>query len=232
MKRKIYTAAAIILVAAVLAFLPHYTQVISYGEADVKFILDAGHGGLDGGASAADGTIESGLNLSICLKLDAIMGLCGYPTVLTRYIEDISYPESANTIHKKKVYDQKSRIELINSVENALVVSIHLNKFSDSQPRGAQVLYNGLGSSKELAEYMQAQFTNVLQNGNKRSAARVPKDIYLMKQINCPGLIVECGFLSNPDETRLLKTDLYQTKLAAIIAASCMKYKDIKGAAA
>ena len=126
------------------------------------------------------------------------MGLCGYPTVLTRYIEDISYPESANTIHKKKVYDQKSRIELINSVENALVVSIHLNKFSDSQPRGAQVLYNGLGSSKELAEYMQARFTNVLQT--EQAQCSEGSDIYLMKRVAAPALSLSAAFIK-PDET-------------------------------
>jgi N-acetylmuramoyl-L-alanine amidase len=195
----------------------------------VKFVLDAGHGGADGGASASDGTLESGLNLSICQKLDAVLGLCGYPSVLTRDSEDINYPQSADTIHKKKVYDQKSRVELVNSTQNAFLISIHLNKYPSSQPHGAQVLFNGLGGSRELAELMQSLFIGVLNDGNKRPAAKVPKDIYLMKQINSPGIIVECGFLSNPQEVELLKTEVYQTKLAAIITAACVKYKDING---
>ena len=228
MKRKIIIASAIILIAAVLAYVPHYTQVISYGESTVKFVVDAGHGGADGGALASDGTPESGLNLSICQKLDAILGLCGYPTVLTRASENINYPESADTIHKKKVYDQKSRVELVDSTPNAFLISIHLNKYPSSQPHGAQVLFNGLAGSKELAEHMQSLFIGVLNDGNKRPAVKVPKDIYLMKQINNPGIIVECGFLSNPREVQLLKTEIYQTKVASIIAAACVKYKDIK----
>jgi N-acetylmuramoyl-L-alanine amidase len=103
----------------------------------------------DGGAVGPDGTYESALNLSICHKLDAILGLYGYSQVLTRNSEEIDYPGGADTIRKKKIYDQNRRLELINSVETACSSALHLNKFPSAQPRGAQALSNGTERAKE-----------------------------------------------------------------------------------
>ncbi len=216
-------AAALIFLILFTVFRPEGRAAAAYGGERIRFILDAGHGGADGGAVGPDGTYESALNLSICHKLDAILGLYGYSQVLTRNSEEIDYPGGADTIRKKKIYDQNRRLELINSVENGLLISIHLNKFPSAQPRGAQALYNGTERAKELAECMQALFIETLRDGNRRAAARIADDIYLMKMADCPSVLVECGFMSNPDEFALLKTEAYRTKLALVIAASCVK---------
>jgi N-acetylmuramoyl-L-alanine amidase len=225
MKHKITfaTAAILTLFLFITLILPESRVAVSYNNGPYKFILDAGHGGADGGAVGPDGTYESTLNLNICQKLDAVLGLFGYSTVLTRNSEEIDYPDSADTIHKKKVYDQNSRIELINSVENGILISIHLNKYPSAQPHGAQALYSKATCSRELAECMQSLFIETLQDGNRRAAAQIPSDVYLMKKVSCPAVLVECGFMSNPDEFALLKTDSYRTKLAVLIAASCVK---------
>ncbi len=215
---------ALLLALALALIQPPDSPAINYGAGKAAFILDAGHGGADGGAVASDGTAESALNLSICLKLDAILGLFGYSQILTRESEELDYPDSAGTIREKKIYDQKKRVELINSVENGILVSVHLNKYPSSQPHGAQALYNRTELGKRLAESMQALFIETLIDGNRRAAAPVPDDIYLMKSVKCPAVLVECGFLSNDGELALLKTDSYRTKLAAIIAAACVKF--------
>jgi len=187
-------------------------------------VIDPGHGGEDGGAQSADGLIESGVNLDISLRMDAICKLMGIQTVLTRESSDINYPDDARTTAARKKYDQNQRLELINSIPTAVMVSIHQNKFPDSRPKGSQVLYSAADGSKELGEIMQANLVSGIYPENRRVAAPISKKIYLTRMAKCPAVLVECAFLSNPEEAALLRTDKYKISLAVVILGSYMQY--------
>ena len=189
-------------------------------------IIDPGHGGEDGGAVSITGIKESTLNLAIAQKLDLILAFYGVRTVMTRTTENIEYSDSATTIRKKKVEDQNNRIDLINSIDNAVVISIHQNNYPSSGPFGAQALYASTEGSKAFAEYMQQLLVDAVNPENRRTAAKISSDILLMNSIACPAILVECGFLSNPEEEALLKTQAYQLKLAAVIAAGYLYNED------
>ena len=183
-------------------------------------IIDPGHGGEDGGAVSPNGLVESEVNLDISLKLRDVFLLFGISPVMTRESETIDYPPGADTVSSKKVADQKSRVELINSFDNAFLISIHQNTFPSSKPFGAQVLYADTQGSMEFAINLQELLILKLDPDNYRTAAQIPDTIYLMKNISCPAVLIECGFLSNPEDEKLLISDEYKLKLALTIASS------------
>lgn len=185
----------------------------------LTLVIDAGHGGEDGGAVSDTGNIESEINLSIALKLEQIMGLYGVDPVMTRSSGDISYPDDAGTISSKKTADTRNRVKLVNSIDNPVLISIHQNKYTSSGPFGAQVLYSDTSGSKDFAETLQELLISKINPENYRTASEIQENVYIMNNVDCPAVLVECGFLSNPDENRLLETDSYKTKLAAVIAS-------------
>ena len=183
-------------------------------------ILDAGHGGEDGGASSASGSQESDINLEIVLKAEALMGFLGVPTELTR-AEDISiYSAGASTLREKKISDLKNRVAMIRDVPNAMLISVHQNHFTDSRYSGAQVFYSEGDVGRQWGEYAQEVLRQTLNPDNGRSAKPVPDGIYLFEHIDCPSLLVECGFLSNGEEASLLLTEPYQRKIAMALAGA------------
>lgn len=182
-------------------------------------VIDPGHGGTDGGSVSPGGVIESGINLTICLKMEQIFAFLGTVPVMTRDSEKIDYPDSANSAKEQKTYDQKRRVEIINSVKNAVLISIHQNEYSTSSPFGAQVLYAVTPGSKEFSEYLQNSLVVTLNPSNHRLITQIPSHIYIMKHITCPAVLIECGFLSNPSEEILLQDDVYQTKIAATVVS-------------
>ena len=187
-------------------------------------ILDAGHGGTDGGSSAADGTLESNINLQITLKTDAVLGLLGQETLLVRTTDTDLADDTAKTIAQKKVTDIHNRVNLINSHPEALLVSIHQNAFSQERYYGAQVFYDAVGESKVLAEALQANLNSCVDPTNHRKAKAIQPEVYLMNHIEVPGILVECGFLSNPTEGEKLKTSDYQNQLAVAIAVTAFNH--------
>lgn len=187
-------------------------------------ILDAGHGGEDGGASSAAGDKESDINLDIVLKLESLMAFLGVETVLTRS-EDISiYDEGCTTLREKKVSDLKNRVELVQSTSNATLISIHQNTFTDSRYQGAQVFYGTGDLSRQWGICTQDTIAAFLDRQNTRQAAGIPDHVYLFKHITCPAILVECGFLSNGEEASLLLTDTYQRKIAITLAGAYLQY--------
>ena len=186
-------------------------------------IIDAGHGGFDGGAVAPDGTLEKDLNLSVALKLDSVLKIMGYDTVLVRDT-DVSTADDKGTERSQKVSDIKARLRLTEKYKDALFVSIHMNKYTSPQPHGAQVFYSQVDGSKELAECIQRSITAGVQTDNKRVVKKTTKDIYLLYHAVIPSVIAECGFISNPDDLLKLKSDEYQLKMAAAIAAGINDY--------
>ena len=186
-------------------------------------ILDAGHGGEDGGASSASGNKESDVNLNIVLKTEALMAFLGVRTELTRSEDQSMHSEGASTIHEKKVSDLKNRVEFVNSIPDAMLISVHQNYFTDSRYSGSQVFYNGGDVSRQWGEGTQEIFRQVLNPDNDRAAKVIPQNIFLFSHISCPAILVECGFLSNGEEASLLMTDAYQRKISLALAGAYLK---------
>lgn len=185
-------------------------------------IIDAGHGGEDGGAISCTGKYESQYNLSISLRLRDLLQLLGYNTIMVR-TTDTSVYTSGSTIAQRKVSDLKERVRIANSYKNALLVSIHQNYFQESKYSGAQVFYSNQNGSKQLAEMLQNSFITILNPGSHREEKR-GEGIYLLEKVQCPGILVECGFISNPNEERLLLSAQYQKSICAVISATVSSY--------
>jgi len=185
-------------------------------------VIDAGHGGVDCGAVSCTGVYESAINLEIALKLNDLMHLMGIQTVMIRDTDRSVYTQG-NTIAAKKVSDIKERIRIVNSTPNGILISIHQNFFPDSRYSGVQVFYNDNDGSKDLAEQLQTEFRTTLLPKNKRQIKKA-SGIYLMEHIQCEGVLIECGFLSNPEEEATLRTDAYQQKLSTVIATTVSQY--------
>ncbi len=185
-------------------------------------VIDAGHGGPDGGAVSRTGSQESGINLFIAKKLELICRLYGVPAHMTRR-EDISlHDASTDSLRQKKNSDLKNRVKLVNSLDHVLLISIHQNSFPDSRYKGAQVFYSRHTLSKPLSELIQSYLRTALDADNKRVPAR--SDAYLIEQVSCPAVLVECGFLSNVEEAAQLAQDAYQTRIAMSVAASYFSF--------
>lgn len=180
-------------------------------------VIDAGHGGEDGGASSCTGKPESTINLDIALRLDDIFHLLGYDTVMIRKTDTAVYTKG-ETISQKKVSDLKNRVQMVNSRPNALLLSIHQNHYSDQRYSGGQVFYAETDGSQELAKQIQSAFVQTINPGSKRDVKK-GSGIYLLEKLTVPGVLVECGFLSNPEEEGKLCTPEYQKKLCSILAA-------------
>ena len=185
-------------------------------------ILDAGHGGEDGGAVSITGAPESKINLAIVLKLRDVLGLYGVDPILLRE-EDISlHDDDANTLREKKRSDLKNRVAVIDAVEGGTLLSIHQNTYPGSRYHGAHVFYAPTEGSQELAEHFQNSIKAALQPENERAVKRIPDTVYIMNHVTCPAVLIECGFLTNPEEEALLRDEDYQRKLSAVIAAAWM----------
>ena len=183
-------------------------------------VIDAGHGAPDGGAVGVSGLREDRINLEIAKRLEAALALLGMDTDMTRTGPDCISTEG-ETIRRKKQSDLQNRVALINALPSAVVVSIHQNHFPDSRYSGPQVFYSSGG--EKLAASAQRALTAALAPGSKRES-KAASGVYLMEQITHPGILVECGFLSNPEEERKLNDPAHQKKIAAILAAVVADY--------
>ncbi len=185
-------------------------------------IIDAGHGGEDGGAISVTGIRESGLNLEISHRLNDFLNFLGIRTQMIRKT-DISVYTEGDTIAQKKVSDIRQRVHIVETTPNALLLSIHQNNFSEEKYRGAQVFYAATDGSPELAEKLQSSLAAHVDPNNHR-ACKQAQDIYLMKHVSCTAVLIECGFLSNYAEEQLLQDAQYQKKLAAAIGCCIYNY--------
>lgn len=197
-----------------------------------KIIIDAGHGGMDGGAVGYNNTIEKDINLKIAKKLETMLTACGFEVLMTRETDCMLGEETLKnaTIREKKVKDIRTRVEMINSHPDAVLLSIHQNLFSVSKYNGAQMFYSTKNSdSKAIATFLQNRFSTMLQKDNTRAVKPVGDNIYLMNHIDVPAVLIECGFISNALEASMLSDDEYQNKIAFVIYAALTDYfaKDI-----
>lgn len=194
-----------------------------------QLILDAGHGGEDGGAVSLTGVPESHINLSITLKLDQLLGFYGVSPILLRETDISLHDPESDTLRKKKVSDLRNRVAAIEDVENAVLLSIHQNTFSNAAYHGAQTFYRAGKESEALAQLMQDTLREGADPENRRTPTKIPNTIYLMKHITCPAVLVECGFLSNPAEEAKLRDDGYQIRLATCMASAWLRSGEIQG---
>ena len=191
-------------------------------------VIDAGHGGEDGGAVGFGGVLEKDVNLKISRKLKCILMLLGVDCVMTRN-EDVALSDDEEKLRERKLSDMRSRVNLVNNIPSATLVSIHQNSFGDSACSGAQVFFSGGNAmSKALADSVQNMLKIGVDKDNKRVAKCADKNIYILQRANCPAVLVECGFITNEKESELLRSDVYQTKISVCIAAGYLKYKSEK----
>lgn len=183
-------------------------------------VLDAGHGGIDGGAISDSGLKESDINLQIALKTEALVRFLGINTVMTRETDTDNSDNKAYSEHDNLV----QRVKLANSTDNAVLISIHQNKFPSAVVSGAEVMYSDNDDSKALGLITQDNLVTLLDSSNRRVARPAPKELLLTSSVECPTILVECGFMSNPQEVQKLASNDYQLKLAAILAGSYIQF--------
>jgi N-acetylmuramoyl-L-alanine amidase len=199
-------------------------------EQESKTILiDPGHGGIDGGASSKDGTIEKNINLNIGLLLGANLKSQGYKVEYTR-TEDVGLYTEGKSVKEKKYEDLNKRVSLKEETNCDVFVSIHLNTFPQSSCKGAQVWYSSYNDSERLANIMQNTLKDKLDQSNKREPKAAGTQYKVLRgNDNMAGVIVECGFLSNPEECQKLKDENYQNKIADSLAESISIYLKERG---
>ncbi len=192
---------------------------------DKTVIIDPGHGGVDGGAVGYNGVIEKDINLKISLKLRTFFEASGFRVIMTRE-DDISiYDEGSDTVREKKKTDIYNRSKLLEENPDAIFISIHQNKFEQSQYSGTQVFYSGNNdNSKLLAQFIQTNVKDMLQKNNDRQIKPAGDNLYILYHAKSPAVMVECGFLSNPQESVLLQDDKYQDKIAFAIYCGTLDY--------
>ena len=207
-----------------LLFSPEDGGFLNTSAEDEKItvVIDPGHGGRDGGAVGKDGTLEKDLNLAVALKLKAILESADIQVVMTRETDiELASPDSSH----KKADDLKARLQLAQNQKNAIFISIHMNKFPVEKYRGLQVYYSENNpESLTFAQAVQNTAQDSLQNTSDRKVKPAGDSIYLMKNLEIPAILVECGFLSNEAERELLKDESYQKKLALCISAALLSY--------
>ena len=225
MKKKLALKAAyigIILLTLTLASLGSRAVAVISQSLPIRrehcFVIDPGHGGMDGGAISCTDKPESAYNLEISLRLRDLMHFLGYNTKMIR-TEDVSVHTSGDTIARKKLSDLKERVRICEETDGAILLSIHQNTFPDSRYYGPQVFFSAWEGSEELAGIIQ----NSLDPEGKRRIKRAD-GIYLMEHTSCPGVLIECGFLSNHQEEAKLRSGEYQKFLCCHIAAAAAKF--------
>lgn len=188
-------------------------------------IIDAGHGGDDGGAIGIDGTVEKDINLDIALKLEKLLKFYGFDVIMTRTEDIMTCDDGLDSLRKRKVSDIHNRFDVLEKNPDAVFISIHQNKFEDNSQHGTQVFYSGNNDeSKLLAESIQNSIVSVLQPDNSRVVKKSGSGIYLLYHAKLPAVLVECGFISNSAEVKRLNDEKYRMKIAILIADGLIKY--------
>ena len=223
---------SVVLIASVIGSFSHfiidYAVSVGSGAMDhprsLTVVLDAGHGGEDGGAVGHDGTLEKDLNLILCYQIRDILNSQGINVVMTREEDRLLYKDSENIKGRRKQYDLRNRVNIAKECDDALFVSIHMNKFPEEKYSGLQVYYSRNNKdSKNIAQSIQSATARYLQSDNSRQIKESTGNIYLLDMLECPAVLIECGFLSNPNECAQLNSEEYRKKLALIISISLIE---------
>ncbi|MDD2361770.1 MAG: N-acetylmuramoyl-L-alanine amidase [Oscillospiraceae bacterium] len=201
----------------------HSSKHQNDAQTEKVLLIDPGHGGRDGGASASDGTVEKNINLAISLPLADMLRIFGYPVGMTRVNDRMVCDSELVPLRQQKISDMKNRLKKYNS--SRLTISIHQNHFSQSQYHGTQIFYGKQNEeSRLLAASIRQIVLDKLQPQNTRELKKATKDIYLLSNATTPAIIIECGFLSNSTELSKLKDEEYQQNMACAIACGVLAY--------
>ena len=193
---------------------PKTNETVTLPVSGKTVVLDAGHGTPDEGAESSNGTTEAETNLKIALKVQNLLEQSGCTVILTRSDEKAIYDLDSKTLKQKKISDIHNRVKIGNESQADIFVSIHLNKIPQQQYYGWQCFYKeGNEQSERLAKELQENLSKTIEKDNKRVAMKI-NNVYIVKHVEIPLSIVECGFLSNPEEEKQLLDDEYQNKLA------------------
>ena len=196
----------------------------SADEPPITVVIDPGHGGEDGGAVSPDGVAESHINLAIASMLRDLLCFSGQETLMTREKDVMVCDEGLGSIRERKASDIRNRVSMVEGAQNAILLSIHQNSLpSSTVTHGAQVFWNQQEGAEELAAAIQETLNRTVNAGNEKRTKRIPPTVYLMKHVTVPAVLVECGFLTNREETRLLQNETYQRGLAVSIAAGYLR---------
>ncbi len=228
--KKLLPAAAIMLCITVFVMLmiksTDRLTLNTSAEAQEKkpnLIIDAGHGGEDGGAVVGD-VLEKDINLDISNDTADLLKLFGFDVSMTRS-SDNALTNEGKDVKLRKYNDMKMRLDMYNSSADNVIISIHQNKFSSASSHGAQVFYSPNNeNSPQLAESMRNSIVSMIQPDNERECKKAGKEIYLLKNTNNPAVIVECGFISNQNECKLLLDKSYQKKMALAVTTGFLDY--------
>nr|WP_228725071.1 N-acetylmuramoyl-L-alanine amidase [Caproicibacter fermentans] len=200
-------------------------STLESSQAPKTVVIDAGHGGEDGGASGSSGIPEKEINLSISKDLEQLLTVSGYHVVMTRTSDTSIGDNTLGTIRERKVSDMHERLKILQKQGNCIFISIHQNYFTQSQYNGTQIFYSkNNAESKPLAEDLRAKVMELLQKDNKRQAKPATSSIFLLWEAKVPAVLVECGFLSNAEEETKLKDPVYQKKIAFAIYSGFLDY--------
>ena len=194
-------------------------------QSNITVVIDAGHGGEDGGTQSTQGLYEKTVNLEIAQMLDTLLQAGGISTVMTRTEDILLYDRHADYQGHKKMLDLATRRQIAEDTEDAIFVSIHMNAFPETKYRGLQVFYSpNAPLSQTLANQIQNNVQKHLQPENNRKIKKATSAIYLLNRLDCPAVLVECGFLSNPEEAALFETEEYRQQVAFMLFCSLMSY--------
>ncbi len=205
--------------------MPETNAINTEASPTPTLVLDAGHGGRDGGAVGVNGVLEKDLNLQITLLLGSMLEEAGFCVVYTRTDDRALYTAEQDIPGKRKMYDLKNRLALAEECENPVLISIHMNKFADQKYSGLQVYYSaGDGESRRLAQAIQTGVRGDLQPSNSRHIKRAGEEIYLLHRATFPAVLIECGFLSNAEECAKLSSEDYRKQLSFSIYCAIIEY--------
>lgn len=221
----ILIASAILLYGSRLSNSSEFLQYKSTARENnrIYIVIDAGHGGEDGGAQSADGLSEKTLNLDIAKKLYELFKLSDFTPVMVRDDDRLMYKLGEEK--RKKYYDIKNRIDFANDYPDSVFISIHQNKFPIEKYSGFQVYYSKNNEySKIYADIVQDNVKSLLQKENKRMSKQADRKIKLLDNLYMPAILAECGFLSNTSEARLLSNDTYRSKIAYLLYISTIQF--------
>ncbi len=198
--------------------------VIEAAALSHQIILDAGHGGFDGGATGANGVAEKELNLAVAQQTAAIASLTGFDVIMVRETDTAVNDEGLRTVRERKVSDIHNRLALLQKKPSAAFVSIHQNHYTQPSCSGTQVFYSRNDPrSRLLAQRLQERIAGSLQAGNTRQIKPAERNLYILYHAQSPAVLVECGFLSNPAECEQLCEGTYQQQLAFCITQALLE---------
>lgn len=220
-KRYIFTALALILLVLFCVIVPSIKVEVK-PKGKYTIVIDAGHGGRDGGSVGANGSVEKELNLEYAKSLQKLLKKAGVNVVMTRDSDDGLYDDSADN---KKLSDMRKRREIINNSQPDLVISIHMNSFPLDSCKGAKTFYQiGNESSFNVAKSIQNSLNYYIDNASKTVS---PGDYYVLNCTNYTSILIECGFISSPEEERLLNTQAYREEFVYSVYRGIIMYLGI-----